>query len=272
MRFYLKLRKTKPGNVMLLALLLLAGGLVGGIAVSVLVISEIKQAASLDSSLIAYYDAESGLEQGLYDIRRTNECDTGCVDTVYVECKAEAKCDLKINPAQQINVPSIEQDQLFQVDMSTADGIESLTVDWERRSVDVDPLLSITFINNSGTFGLETVRPNNGNPIPCVSAPDELVCDPLQYNDPLSSPPDVVFITDETEQVRFKAIDSDIIELKVKPTCVPGLDCVFSYYLDVASKAQSGRVQYEVKTIIPKQLPTYGYPDYVIFSQQEIKK
>ncbi len=259
---------------MLLALLLLAGGLVGAIVISVLVMSELRQASSLDNSIIAYYEAEGGLEKGLYDIRQ-NDCGGGCDNTSYRDCKhLGATCEIQIGKARQVVAKNIGEDQIFQVDLDPLDSFTGINVTWNRKDALVDPKLSVTFINNDPVNGLVAVRPANGIPIDCVPTGD--ACTHLLYKDPddVNSPPDPVFLKNKTEQARFKALNDDIINLIVQPvgsSCLTN-PCTFSYYLDVASKGKSGRTQYVVKTSVPKQLPTYGFPDYVIFSQQEIVK
>lgn len=55
---------------MLLALLIMTTIMVASTGLAVIVISEIRQARSIDNSILAYYGAESGVEESLYKIRQ----------------------------------------------------------------------------------------------------------------------------------------------------------------------------------------------------------
>lgn len=62
--------KTQSGTVILLGIIITTIILIIGTGVSVLVISEIKQSNSIDKSAMAYYLAEYGVEDGLYEVRK----------------------------------------------------------------------------------------------------------------------------------------------------------------------------------------------------------
>jgi len=273
--------KNRSGNIMLLALLMLAGGIVSGIVISVLVVSEVRQAYTLDSSLVAYYMAEGGLEEKLYDIRVEEACaGTGvCDDADYVPCDAGGACDVKVNPAKAITAPLIKEDETFQIDLRPSDDIGSISIAWNKKTLEPD--LSISFINLPASNDLYVCRPNDGLPESCDDGDGDGVCAGLVFEsqDFLQGCGGSLFAyaAGESQQLRLKALVDDILQLKITPQVSAGNTCndepcTFSYYLDVASRGDSGRVRYEVKTIVPSQVPSYGFPDYVIFSQQEIVK
>ena len=280
MKYFFNIGKNRPGNIMLLALLMLAGGIVSGIVISVLVVSEVRQAYTLDSSLLAYYTAEGGLEEKLYDIRIKEAC-TGanvCDDADYVDCDADASCKVKVNPAAHITTPLIKEDETFQIDLRPGDDIGKLAIQWYKKNV--EPSLSVSFINLPSTNNLYVCRPDDGVPIPCNDTADNKCTDiefeSENFSDGCSANL-FAYSAGETQQMRLKAFNDDILQLQITPSTFGinncnGGDCVFSYYLDVASRGDSGRVRYEVKTVVPSQVPAYGFPDYVIFSQQEIVK
>ncbi|MCK5459894.1 hypothetical protein KAI52_02165 [Candidatus Parcubacteria bacterium] len=62
--------KEQSGTVILLGVIITMIILIIGSGISVLVISEIKQSRSFDKSVTAYYLAEYGVEDGLYEVRK----------------------------------------------------------------------------------------------------------------------------------------------------------------------------------------------------------
>ncbi|MFA4936781.1 MAG: hypothetical protein WC575_00600 [Patescibacteria group bacterium] len=259
------------GNVLLLALLLLASGIVGGLTVAVLVISELRQASSIDNALVAYSDAESGLEQTLYDVRQEEICLNGDCDDGqnYNNCKNVANCEVNINSSSQVVIPLLKKDETFQLDLEPGvnnDNIEYFEVYWTEASAD-HSYLEITFINKT-VDGFEVLKPNSGSPYVCDFTSTAGECLETE-NDPISfSTGGVLLNSDNTNQVRFKALYNNIINLRIEP----GDNKKFSHYLDVKSRSQKKNVQQVLQTNIPSQLPAYGFVDYVLFTEQAIVK
>lgn len=286
--------KFQSGNVLLLSLLMLAGGIAGALAVAVVVISELKQSSAADQGLVAFFDAESGLEQSIYDIRQTNLCDdpTKCKDDSndYTNCDLPAvtassclvgtsgclipDCEKNIQPISRMEV-NLEPNDTFQIDLdpsidtevsgfrfsnwSHAPGIYQLEA----------PLLEISYVV-IGVDNLTSIyRPQGGRPYECTIAEGTDNC----ANSSIDNfggeyPPGSVY------QVRVKALRGQIFNLLISPLDDQGRDNTIrlSNYLDVKSKGQRGSVQQILRTTIPKNLPVYGFPDYVVFSEEPIVK
>jgi hypothetical protein len=271
------------GNVLLLALLILASGIIGGLSIAVLVISDLKQAKTIDDGLIAYYDAEGGLEQSLYDIRKDKICDTNvllCKEDNYIDCTSPnialatvststpgaLKCQRKIAPAQEIRIPYLDKDKTVQLDLDPnavdLNGnvvvVSNIQVSWNRTSDPDSPLLEVTYININTLSGDTSIfRPEEGVPYQCEYDGSKCLTRSLAL--PESG--------EATYQVRFKALTSPIIGLTLTPD-IPGLDS----YIDVKSKGERANTTTVLQTIISKQIPAYGFSDYVIFSEQDIVK
>lgn len=264
----------RRGNVLLLAILLLTGGIVGGLTIAVLVVSEIRQAQSLDNALVGYYDAEGGLEQSLYDIRQADKCAGGLCDTAYIPCQGDAKCKVKINPSVSVDIPLISVDDTFQLDIEPGDGILSIEVVWAPADPAILPYLEVSFLNiESGNTIIK--RPNFGVPYSCAYDSGTNTCQVMVGGTPENlSLSDIDYFTNsassKTYQVRFKALGGDINNLQI--TSLDPADGKFSGYLEVASRSQKTSIRQELKTSVPSQLPVYGFPDYVIFSEQDIVK
>lgn len=272
--FFHKSSNLPQGNVLLLALLILASGIVGGLSVAVLVIGDLKQAKTIDDGLIAYYDAEGGLEQSLYDIRKVKICDQAgeCNKNSYSDCvspinsittntQGVLKCQKQIGPAEKIQIPYLEKDKTVQLDLDPINNVESIQVSWGYNISNLQPLLEITYVNIDDNGDTTIYRPVNGVPNMCNGA--EGICNVVS----LILPGETSTHNPKTYQVRFKALGSSIIDLILTPNIL-GLDS----YIDVKSKGERAKTATILQTIIPKQTPAYGFSDYVIFSEQDIVK
>lgn len=60
------------GNVLLLVLLVLSGVMITGFALSDLLIRDFQQSKRIDEGAAAFYSAESGIEDGLFKLRKTD--------------------------------------------------------------------------------------------------------------------------------------------------------------------------------------------------------
>ena len=279
------------GNILLLALLLLAGGLVGGLTVATLVVADLRQATAIDNGLIAYATAESGLEKSLYDIRQADYCNQPgkCDQTnaTYADCSLSvttsgnanqvATCNRKISPAAVVLQPYLLENQTFQMDFNPAldaslcpGGECTFTVTWGRDvAVSKIPSLEVSYVD-SFLGKLRVYRPYNGQPYNC--SPDASgACVTITPTDISSKP--LIFPNGADEagsslyQVRFRALGAPITNLKIISNAIN-----VSGYLDVWSRGtQSGATQ-TLETIVPKRAPAYGFADYVIFSEQDINK
>ncbi len=273
----------RPGNILLLALLMLAGGLVGGLTVAALVVGELRQAKALDNGLVAYAQAESGLEQALYNIRQAKVCDSGpCNDTAYVTCSlppgtagnTTAACNRKISPATLLSVPYLDTNQNFQLDFSPplvascATPVSIAVNQWNRTALTgAQPALEISYIDQvPGAVSTRVYRPGLGLPNDCGATTANPQCSAINFAFPFNCGDE----GDGTQlyQVRVKALTAPVSDLSFQLSGASS----GSNYLDIWSQgAQSGTTQ-TLKTTVPKNPPAYGFSDYVIFSEQDIVK
>lgn len=144
--------KNHEGNVLLLALLVMAGIMTAGLGIGAIILNEIRQARNIDFSALAYYAAEAGVEQALYKLRKEEAvlvCPAGI-------CDVNGFCTLGGNePCLKNNgtlsnssfwtrvvtdkewqiYGKIKKDETLQVDLydpdgTTSAGVESLKIEW----------------------------------------------------------------------------------------------------------------------------------------------
>ncbi len=64
------MRPHSRGNVLPLALVIMASILLAGIGLGITVLNSIRRSADIDASMVAYYAADAGLERQLYELRK----------------------------------------------------------------------------------------------------------------------------------------------------------------------------------------------------------
>lgn len=289
----------RRGNVILLAIFMLGGGLIGALTVALVVVSELRQAKSLDNSLVAHFGAESGLEDSLYEVRKQNTCiSTPCNDGDFVtidlpasDCSGAPGCadynyDRQMRPPTEQLVPSLGENDTFSVDMLPT-GTTTIQATWKPAIITELPYLEVSYVTELSVPGpdgetTKVCRPNSTNlfaPYPCSLGAGHLdVCWPdagalLQL--PLADTNGDVPITgtdcqagSTLQQLRFKALQAGISELALVVIEGQGL----SNYVEVKSRRREGGVTQNLQTTIPKQVPVYGFTDYVVFSESDIVK
>ncbi|MBU1029454.1 hypothetical protein KKE28_04595, partial [Patescibacteria group bacterium] len=69
----IKSNTQSTGSVLLFALLIMTSVIIGSIGLGTLIMDLLQQTRITDSSILAYYTAESGVEQSLFNARRTGQ-------------------------------------------------------------------------------------------------------------------------------------------------------------------------------------------------------
>jgi hypothetical protein len=252
---------------------------VGGLTIATLVVADIRQATAIDNGLVAYTQAESGLEQSLYDVRQTTYCDQvgKCNDTAFQDCVLPSstsggtaiRCNRKLTPAPLVQMPYLERDQNFQLDFNPPVTSATIQLNWSRiLGVVPDPQLEVSFLESyvsGGETKLRVYRQQLGFPYTCSPA---LITDTACTSYTLQFPG-----AGETGsnlslyQLRLRALKAPITGLLLTPNVVSSAG-----YLDVWSQGTEGRTTQTLQTTIPRRAPAYGFSDYVIFSEQDIVK
>lgn len=288
------LHRDSNGSILLFAMLLLAGGLVGALTVAVLVVGELRQSQTIDSGVTGYFIAESGLENRLFELRQNDLCNqgTGTCDSSATNVLVPAGCtggvsagcmtvsQLGITPSTVVTVPLLQQNQTFQLDMNpNSDALDGLVVQWARKSTAVEPLLEVTYevgLKSNPASGLQQLKDQSGLPFNCGAGTGVTQCNslsPLSFQTILQ----VAALNSSwpnwqdwgVYQVRFKAIGGDITSLIVTPSTAGGK---FTDYLAIRSRGEVSGTGQTLQTSVPSQLPAYGFSDYVLFSEQQIQK
>jgi hypothetical protein len=128
--------KDRRGNVLLLALFVLSSVLLGATAISAVMVRELRTNQTTDDGHAAFYAAETGIEQSLYNLRRAGQkpadqdASGGLANGASWTRQAKAG-----EPV--LTVRSLKRDDFVEIDLLDPDnlamptGIEAVSFDWQ---------------------------------------------------------------------------------------------------------------------------------------------
>lgn len=104
------------GAVLLLALLVMAGVLTVSLGTANLIISEVKQSLQLDRAIVAFYAADSGVERALYQARKRG-FDAETFNQITSELDNNASYQLIAADTEDVLYATLLEDESYQVDL-----------------------------------------------------------------------------------------------------------------------------------------------------------
>lgn len=273
--------KIEKGNVLLLALLVMAGIMTAALGIGAIILNEIRQARNIDFSTVAYYAAESGVEQALYKLRKedavltcpSGECDlNGFCSAGDKEPCLRSSGDLSNQSSWTRTVTdkewqiygTIKKDESMQVDLydpegGTAAGIESIKIKWAPECV--PPAASIIEV---GYIGWD---PGIG----WLASSEQR----FKYSSLASPVINNGFASSKSYRLRIKALFCDASNVTVTawgsdnaadpPKEIPGR-------IILTSTGEYGTLRQAVRMNMPRKSPMSGLYDYVLFSECSLVK
>lgn len=273
--------KIEKGNVLLLALLVMAGIMTAALGISAIILNEIKQARNIDFSTVAYYAAESGVEQALYKLRKedallacpSGECDpSGFCSAGDRESCLRSNGDLSNQSSWTRTVTdkewqiygTIKKDESLQVDLydpegGTAAGVESIKIEWTPQCVSpAASTIEVGYISWDPAVGWS------------VSSEQR-----FKYSALVSPVINNGFTSTKSYRLRIKAIFCDISNLVVTAW---GNDNAEAPQKEIPARivlnsiGEYGTLRQAIRMTMPRKSPMSGLYDYVLFSECSLVK
>ena len=258
------------GVVLLLSLLVLAAMLTTTLTVGTLVVRELKTTGTSDRGLIAYYAAESGLEQGLYLLRQerpAHDSITATLDKPYANkiSLADSKADWWRTSSvteSQLNL-TLRSNEVVQLDLfeptnslSNVALIGGLKINW-----DAPP---------SGAEWLEVSWSGwrNDNPVPNFGAGRQL------FSSSTVKPVIMAFDTGNYAnfRVRLKALFADVPNLVVEALDGDDNHVDLPARITITATGQLADTRQALAVTVPEFAPQASPFDFTIFSECPIVK
>lgn len=250
----------KRASVLLFALLLLAGVSAASLSVSKNAIDELVAARNLSLATKAFYSAETGLEQGLYLLRKTTKIvgdfpTTGSV-TMGEEAGTWNRPTPITNKIQSLTKDELLKDQTWQIDLYNPDNLSSDFLPAQR--------LAVSWGSGDGWLEVSWVGWSNGEWTPITIK---------KINPARSTGTDIDLSQADNEgatlfRVRFRALFDNISNLEVASRD----EKLLLSDIVIKSVGQFGQVQQAVEARLPRESPLSGLYDFVIFSEDSIIK
>jgi len=273
--------RTEYGNVLLLALLVMAGIMTAGLAIGAIILNEIRQARNIDFASVAYFAAEAGVEQALYKFRKEDaviNCPTGvCDENGFCTLGEKESCikqdgNLNNGSSWSRNVidkewqiyGKIKKDESVQVDLfdpagTSAAGVESIKIEWTPQCVPpAASMIEVSYIAWNPLIGWVTESEQRFK----YSAVDSPV-----INNGFSSA--------KSYRVRIKAFYCDISNLVFTAWAnndagAPQVEIPARVVLN--SVGSFSNLRQAIKMTMPRRSPMSGLYDYVLFTECSLVK
>lgn len=289
----MRLLSNKSGSVLLYSLLIISLITAIAIAVSVIVINELKLTSGAADATLAYYAAESGIERGLYTLKiMRNDGSSKLSDAVTeissfpkgseaaFENNADYSDEQTKSKTSEIINEEVKENQYIQADYYNVEdplsdsGVVSIVVksgpDDPAPNPDPDTWAEVSWTawDSSGTLGTSTSAKKLIGPTDLQPDPPADIGWPITLD---------VFSTQSVTPVgyrlRIKALFGDLSSLTVTPydgsndpvTNLPS-------QIEIKSVGERGKFKQSLTATVPWKIPLFGLYDYVLFSEGDILK
>ncbi len=263
-QIFSKTLQNPQGVSLIYAILILGGVFVLSYAIGVLTWRGMRQSQDIDKGMIAYYAAESGIEQGLYAVLVDGERDGGDNGDFGGAPQADWEYTLETEDNEPFQQAILAADQTLNFDDLTGD--KQMTLCWDPTQ---DPAadLEITHVNWDDDFGNFDVDASyiqdNQTVVKEVKEASNLTYDAALDRDCT----DFDF-SGENNLVRVKALEGAVYDLYIDFEPDAEIDKVRI----VSTGDYSGKYQKALEATVDLNLGISPFFDYVMFSEEDLVK
>ena len=269
----MNLFKNNQGSILLLAMLVMAGVVTVSLGTTTLIIAEIQQSVKLDQSVVAYYAAESGVERSLFQARK-KQFEPEVLSGLEKTLDNEANYQIVASSTEEVLYATLAEDESYQFDLYEPNSFNQLTNPIQAIGLSWDGLSSWLEVN----WSCWDTNGNLGNPRSSYNArPAGTI-----YLNLYESPACILY------RVRLIARQAaaNNIQIRAYSEVDPVARCgnpPNSCQSPIPARVRiKGVGQYPgdsdqasrqaILVSLPQRSPIYGLYDYVLFSDEEIKK
>lgn len=250
----------EKGSVLLLSLLIVIGTVAASVSFGTVILSSYQRARLTVFSQNAFYDAESGMEQALYQIRkegRTPNTLSSCI----------SGCAISASYSKQAEIPSIPRDQSVQFDLVDPSG---------GASAGIQCFQIVCPLTNNVWLDVNTLPLSNSGGNWVIEA--ESTRHTFQPCDGQSNNTITVKGLDKARSyiVRIKSFYADSPELSFQafseesPSCLNAVSLASK--MTLTSTGVERQTEQKIIVDMPRRTPFSAFYDYVVFSEETIQK
>ena len=256
---YKKIKNSESGSLLLMSVLILTGLLSAASTIGLLTLKNIKQTILVDASAVAFYAAESGVEDSLYEIRKNDTAPSSLGDG---SLGNSATFSRTISTNQESVASDISEDDIWSVNLYNPNDtlapldnpIKSLLLSWQ----------------SSGSAWLEVrVTPwdTSGN----IGIPASYLLDPASSG--------ILNLEDSTATIyraQIRPLYEDVTNVVVKAysafDAASGTQVDLPSNITVYSEGAFSRSKQVVRSVMPARSPLSGAFSYVLFTEDDLIK
>ncbi|MEY4722721.1 MAG: hypothetical protein RLZZ324_234 [Candidatus Parcubacteria bacterium] len=249
------------GTVLLLALIVMSSVVLSSMGLGSLIVSSLQQSRIIDSASVAYYAAESGAEEALYQARRKDTLPATVATAQTLGNNASWK--RTVNTMEDVvYAGTLKKDSFIEVALydpaaGTPTGVGRVDVSWTPTCV------------GCGTLSASVVGWQPGMAWDALStASTEFAT----YAYPASPASIVVPSTTKLYRLRLHATGSDLNDVRIHGYTPGGAAMKLPGRVQVDSRGTFAGVEQKLLVTIPRKMPLSGAFDYVVFSECSIVK
>ncbi len=267
---------SRRGTVLLLALLVLSSIAMASSGLATLIMSSLQQTRTIDSSIIAYYAAESAAEEAIYTVRKTS-LQPGWAGALTVETPQPlnngASWTRTVAGKERTVVADIPRDSFIELALydpdseaeSLADAIKKISVDWTYDPCvleeDTCPKLIATVVRWE----------------PSTTTWSEDAAQTERFESGVADAPPAYITLDnliDLHKLRLRAEDADLHEVRIQaysddamnvPVDLPGR-------VRIDTWGKFGQTQQHLTVRLPRRTPLSGIYDFALFSECSLVK
>jgi len=265
----------QTGNTLLLAMLIMSGIIAVSTATSRLILNEFLQSVQLDKATVAFYAAEAGVEKSLFEIRKKdfNPADISASRLL----SNQASYELVTKETENVLYTSLDQDETYQLDLFDSDSLQalstpirSLRVSWEGAGSYLE--VSWRAWKTDGSIGQSGSLYTGGAYVSQASSPYYFQ---LYDSNVYLYRVRIIARGAQANNIAITAYSN----LNPSANCQPLTSCQVAIPGRISIKAigeypdgSPAASRQAILTTMPQSSPLAGLYDYVLFSEEEIKK
>lgn len=261
----------REGNIVVMALVLTTTLLVSGIGISIVVMEGTARAKEADNAVAAYYMANAGIEQQLYEIRKNGKtlAEVAAASSSYPGGTSwHSTTGYVTNTSKTIE--SLEKEQLAFVDLFDPDDLSSISnVDKVVISWSPDPASCVAPTVPDMEVGFAAWQFSGGG----VTWPDaaaNYTIVPFQASPMTIGNPTIV--SSNAYRMRLRPFKCNAINVVVQMRNAADVPLAYPGDITLGSEGTYGKTTQKITVSMPRQDILSGIFSYIVFSQEALCK
>lgn len=266
--------RRQSGTVLLLAMLVLSSMIIAAAGLGTLILDSLQQTRAVDSAVLAYSAAESGIEQGIYLARCRNSWDPRCTgelpsdesDQALANSSAWSRTSADWEPMLYMELP---QDGLVEIALFDPKhplddtSIDQVEITWRQPETGETPILRATMVS----------WPTGGGAAWAVQGNTPTVLSTVVDYTRTSSPADFPLAhPGQPSRLRLRVEQAPLRGVQVRLFSSTGQQLPIPARVRIEANGDFLGVRQKLTARMPRLMPLSGVFDFVMFSQCSLVK